>query len=337
MVWDTKAGWHFWAVAACLCGLGGAPAQQTLEQAKAVQYDFRQNLTLYYVLVRGDTEIFGHLDAAGNFIADRKWPPYRRGQPLTSIPPSTLLNLPTKLPHEPVYEYRSGRLVPGNLDDDGNFLPDLGAKVTDFQDYRPVPGARRIYNLPGRFVEKGKKEPPPPKLTPTPRADPPAKTGVPAEYDYQSFTAIARLSPAPSNAVPWVAHVRDVQMELGHLNDQGDFVPDYGLPPFPLTMPAKPAGEKVTHKPALWYYNLPVEGADRESTYEYRSGRLLKGILLKNGTFVPDLDSRVLDFKEYVPGEKSLRTYNLPGRLKKKPPAPPALGPETSKKPAPPG
>jgi hypothetical protein len=112
-------------------------------------------------------------------------------------------------------------------------------------------------------------------------------------------------------------------MELGHLNDQGDFVPDYGLPPFPLTQPVKPAGEIPTNKPALWYYNLPAEGADRESAYEYRSGRLLKGVLLKNGTFVPDLDSVVLDFKEYVPGEKALRIYNLPGRLKKKMPASP--------------
>jgi hypothetical protein len=235
-----------------------------------------------------------------------------------------------------VYEYRSGRLVPGNLDDDGHFLPDLGAQVTDFQDYRPVAGARRICNLPGRFVEKGKQESPPPKWVP-PRADPPAPTGIPAGYDYQPFTTIFRLNPRPATAVPWVAHVRDEQMELGHLNDQGNFVPDYGLPPFPLTMPAKPAGEKVTNKPALWYYNLPVEGADRERTYEYRSGRLLKGTLLKNGTFVPDLGSRVLDFKEYVPGAKSLRIYNLPGRLEKKPPAPPARGPETSKEPAPRG
>jgi hypothetical protein len=112
-------------------------------------------------------------------------------------------------------------------------------------------------------------------------------------------------------------------MELGHLNDQGDFVPDYGLPPFPLTMPVKPAREKPHTPPALWYYNLPVEGADGESAYEYRSGRLLQGVLRKSGTFVPDLGSRVLDFKDYVPGKQALRIYNLPGRLEKKPPAPP--------------
>jgi hypothetical protein len=156
-----------------------------------------------------------------------------------------------------------------------------------------------------------------------PRANPPGPTGVPAGYDYQPFTTIARLHPAPAYAVPWVAHVRDELMELGHLNDQGDFVPDYGLPVFPLTQPAKPAGEQGTHPPTLWYYNLPVEGAEGESTYEYRSGRLLKGILRKSGTFVPDRDSRVLDFKDYVPGKQALRIYNLPGRLEKQPPAPP--------------
>jgi hypothetical protein len=333
MGWYVKAGWHFWAVAAVLCGPGVAPAQQSPEQAKVVEYEFRQDLTFYYLLVRGDTEVFGNVDAAGNFLAERRIGVYRRGQPLSAIPPSRPLNLPTKLPHEPVYEYRSGRLVPGNLDDDGNFLPDLGAKVTDFQDYHPVPGARRIFNLPGYFVEKGKKESPPPKLTPL-RADPPAKTGVPAEYDYQSFTTIAGSNRAPWNTVPWVAHVGDEQMELGHLNDHGDFVPDYGLPSFPLTKPVEKAGDQLRKNPTLWYYNLPAEGADREPAYEYRSGRLLKGTLLKNGTFVPDLDSVVLDFKDYGPGEKALRIYNLPGQLKKKPPAP---EPETNKQPAPPG
>jgi hypothetical protein len=235
--------------------------------------------------------------------------------------------LPLKFPHEPVYEYRSGRLVSGNLDTDGNFLPDVGAPVTDFQDYRPVPGARRIYNLPGRFVEKGQEESPPPKLTP-PRGNPPVKTGVAAGYDYQPFSRLAQEAP-----LPWVARVWHEQMELGHLSDQGDFLPDYGLPPFPLTKPAKPVVDRLTHQPAPWTYNLPVEGADREHVYEYRAGRLLKGILLKNGTFVPELNSRVLDFKEYVPGAQALRIYNLPGRLKKKPPAPPAPESDTSKKP----
>jgi hypothetical protein len=218
--------------------------------------------------------------------------------------------------------------MPGNLDEDGTFLPDVGARVRDFQDYHPTPGVRRIYNLPGRFVEKGKEESAPPKYTPPAHVDAPVKAGVPAGYDYWSFSTFA-----PYHPVPWVAHVRTEQMDLGHLNDAGDFVPDYGLPPFPLTKPAQRVMDPLTYQPAPWYYNLPIERADLEHVYEYRSGRLLKGVLKRNGTFVPELDSRVLDFKDYVPGEQALRIYNLPGRLTKKPPAPPAPEPDTSKKP----
>jgi hypothetical protein len=157
MGWYNKAAWLFWAVAACLCGSGLAPAEPPPPQAKPVQYEFRQDLIIEYLLGLGDIEVFGHVDAAGNFIAERGIGVYRRGQPLSAIPPATMLNVPD----EPVYEYRSGRLVPGNMDDDGNFLADLGAKVMNFEDYHAVAGARPICNLPGRFVEKGKKPAPP--------------------------------------------------------------------------------------------------------------------------------------------------------------------------------
>jgi hypothetical protein len=304
------------------------PAEQTPQEAKAVPYEFRQDLTLYYLFVFGDKEVFGHVDAAGTFIADRGLGVYRRGQAYSGLPPHASLNLPHKYPHEPVYEYRSGRLVPGKLDNHGIFFPDVGDTVNDFQDYRVVPSARRIFNLPGLFLENGKKGTAPPKYVLPARVDPPVPTGVPAGYDYQPFSRLAEEAP-----LPWVARVWHEQMELGHLSDQGDFVPDYGLPPYPLTKPAKQVVDRLTHQPAPWTYNLPVEGADREHVYEYRTGRLLKGVLLRNGTFVPELNSRVLDFKEYVPGAQALRIYNLPGRLTKKPPAPPAPEADTSKKP----
>ncbi len=57
------------------------------------------------------------------------------------------------LENEPVYEYRSGRLIKGELDKEGNFLPDLPGKVIDFKDYRYSKTAIRIYNLPGSFVK----------------------------------------------------------------------------------------------------------------------------------------------------------------------------------------
>lgn len=53
---------------------------------------------------------------------------------------------------EPVYEYRSGTLILGTLDDVGNFTPAVGAPIVRFADYTNERAARRIYNLPGTFV-----------------------------------------------------------------------------------------------------------------------------------------------------------------------------------------
>jgi hypothetical protein len=55
---------------------------------------------------------------------------------------------------EPVYEYRSGALVPGNLDSWGNFVPTVGEKIIALKDYEPGKKALRIYNLPGELKEK---------------------------------------------------------------------------------------------------------------------------------------------------------------------------------------
>jgi internalin A len=60
-----------------------------------------------------------------------------------------------------------------------------------------------------------------------------------------------------------------------------------------------------------------VPGA-KEDVYEYRSGRLVKGTLLENGTFVPELGGKVIDFKDYHYAKDAPRIYNLPGRFVKK-------------------
>jgi hypothetical protein len=54
---------------------------------------------------------------------------------------------------EPVYEFRSRRLIPGSLVNN-NFVPDLGRGIIDFKDYTYQPGGRRIYNLPGLFLKE---------------------------------------------------------------------------------------------------------------------------------------------------------------------------------------
>lgn len=56
---------------------------------------------------------------------------------------------------EPVYEYRSGKLIPGYLTGNGTFDPEPDELIIDIKDYVYVPrGSRRIYNLPGKFVKK---------------------------------------------------------------------------------------------------------------------------------------------------------------------------------------
>lgn len=72
------------------------------------------------------------------------------------------------------------------------------------------------------------------------------------------------------------------------------------------------------------YYTLPARKEDvwnknrndTEEVYEFRSGRLIKGTLQKTGNFVPELGSRILDFKDYDPLSKR-RIYNLPGVLRR--------------------
>jgi hypothetical protein len=51
-----------------------------------------------------------------------------------------------------------------------------------------------------------------------------------------------------------------------------------------------------------------------DSVYEFRSGRLIRGKIDKDGSFVPDLGTKVIRFEDYKP-EKDLRIYNLPGKF----------------------
>ncbi len=101
--------------------------------------------------------LLGKLDAAGNFIQNPGSFPFKAGGAMSPGAPNEIINCraPGK---EHVYELRSGRLIKGELDKEGNFIPDLGSKVLDFKDYRfkkkdPV----YIYNLPGYFKEKKEK------------------------------------------------------------------------------------------------------------------------------------------------------------------------------------
>jgi hypothetical protein len=54
--------------------------------------------------------------------------------------------------------------------------------------------------------------------------------------------------------------------------------------------------------------------------YEYRSGRLIKGVIDTKGYFVPDLDGKVIEFKDYKYKPGGIHIWNLPGEFGKKKP-----------------
>jgi hypothetical protein len=104
---------------------------------------------------------------------------------------------------------------------------------------------------------------------------------------------------------------------VGFLDEDGDFVMDpdgrFG------TMVS---GVPITHPP---YYTFTKDG-QAEPVYEYRSGLLIKGKLMCTGPragllndhywiFVPEIGSKVIPLKDYLPGRNALEIYNLPGKF----------------------
>ena len=126
---------------------------QDADSANREKYEFVADTRRWVMLFQGETESIGKLDAAGNFIHHKPWFQFTKGQPLSMVPVTTPINAPDQ---KGVYEFRSGRLIPGNLDANCNFVPTVGGRIIDFNDYHYSPKAPKIYNLPGRFVHKEK-------------------------------------------------------------------------------------------------------------------------------------------------------------------------------------
>jgi hypothetical protein len=97
----------------------------------------------------GQWPCVGTLDSKGNFIPDLT----TLNSTFGSIGGPRLLIEP-KIPNETVYEFRSGILIPMIIDVKGRLVPEVGGRIIDFKDYRFLPSGRRVYNLPGRFVQK---------------------------------------------------------------------------------------------------------------------------------------------------------------------------------------
>jgi uncharacterized protein (TIGR03067 family) len=95
-----------------------------------------------------EIRLVGKLDANGDFTQV-----YRFETPPSMSPNYTLINLPGPKPKK-VYEFRSGRLIKGELTTEGNFVPETSSTIIKFESYEFSPDAIPIWNLPGTFMKK---------------------------------------------------------------------------------------------------------------------------------------------------------------------------------------
>jgi hypothetical protein len=320
---------------ACLLAAGSVNGPQ----AKADDTSNSHTEPLYYYLWRGDSGWrrdsrwegrwrLGQFDPDGNFVPDARLPPCSMPTdfPPYYTPPGFLGPIRWRIAsaagaNEPTYEHRSGRLIAGVATPQG-FVPEIGSKILDLKDYDIKTADRPIYNMideeaaelwTARRRKNFPDEPDVRSPLPPPGTAPP-KAGTPEGYEFRLYRTYMK-------APPWFARVIGDVMELGHLNDAGDFIPDYGLPIFPYVKVETPDVLRDGSGRTI-YYTLPKGGTedvwkkkDTEEVYEFRSGRLIKGTLHKTGNFVPELGSKILDFKDYDPRGRR-RIYNLPGVLR---------------------
>jgi hypothetical protein len=237
-----------------------------------------------------------------------------------------------------VYEHRSGRLIKGTMvigpREVGKFfcivVPEIGSTILDVKDVdlkNPDPD-RQVWNMP-ELVPKydaARKRKYGDKPVPAP-PDPP-KAGTPAGWEFTPFsqlgTNLLGFKAPPGKQIKHARAIGDV-VEFGHLSDEGEFIPDPDLPVVSRSGIIGPMKFDFYSEPR--YYTVPaqaVPGRERqekdgpEEVYEYRSGRLIKGKLHLTGNFVPELGSKIIDFKDYDPSPpRQRRIYNLPGVLRR--------------------
>ena len=109
-------------------------------------YKFVSNTERWVCVIRNNGQFLGKLDLHGEFTQEKRMP---AGSWSVGVPPHVVINggSPRK-----AYEFRSGVLIPGEIQDDGRFVPEVGGKIIKFSDYTYTPTASRIWNLPGYFV-----------------------------------------------------------------------------------------------------------------------------------------------------------------------------------------
>lgn len=230
------------------------------------------------------------------------------------------------------YEHRAGTVVAGVVASD-QFVPEVGSRVRRLADVVADGKASRwVYNHP-RFSELYRDEParadgPPPRPAPPP-AKPKLPNISPAFYTPERVE-VGPFPPPPGWSLmpfdkaynqqlpdgdPFVVRLAGAVAELGHLDPCGEFSPDYRVPV--MRVDAAPTTATLFGAPGnkwRFRYNVPV-AKEPESVCEFRSGRVLTGVLRPDGLFVPEVGSEVIAFSKYDPASAP-RIYNLPGVLR---------------------
>jgi len=297
------------------------------------------------MILRGQRTWLGDFDKQGNFIRNPNCPANLGANGGSLLPRFVWCDGNQSF----VYEHRSGRLIKATMVAERTgkklscyIVPEIGSTIVDIQDIdlkKPDPD-RRIWNKQDLFpiyqAARIKKY----GDNPLPKAPNPPKAGIPPGWEFIPFsqldTAIlnGKVKPSkPALPVKPPMYIRAIGefVEFGHLSDQGDFVPNPDLP-----MVARSGILGNVHFSGQISYNNPLIGIPRyytipqpakpgvqrqeedgpEEVYEYRAGRLIKGKLQLSGNFVPELGSKIIDFKEIDPQTERRRIYNLPGILR---------------------
>lgn len=108
-------------------------------------YVYIEDVARNVAIIRGDLTLLGQIDTNGKFTVKHTLENGFYSGPILEI-----LNSGTA-GSQRVYEYRSGRLVPGTMKHKGDFIPELNGTIVSFSAYKYSTDAPRIWNLPGTF------------------------------------------------------------------------------------------------------------------------------------------------------------------------------------------
>jgi hypothetical protein len=274
------------------------------------EYEYKQDLSTEYYRQYGHFLYFGKLDEYGNFVPAPNPTPVEEPMDISQGWPKGFFKnyaylMMSNNPKIEAYEFRSNRLIPGIIHNE-EFAPDIEGKVIAFSDYKYSKVARRIYNLPGKFVPKKQVEgqqsqennllekSQPQKVPPKRKNEHVRSSTANVEFEF-------KLTPTVEYSRKYGNH-----LYFGTLDEYGNFKPSITVKPIDVSQSVPKVDEK--------YIPLMTHVKQKE-VYEFRFRTLIPGTI-QNGEFIPDLGGgKIIDFADYKYSKDAKPIYNLPGKF----------------------